>query len=293
MSPHSHMKKTIILVVISLVFVSSVVAVWTAGTVLSAPARASIGSAPTDLVIRNVQFPSESGSMIHGWFIEGMRGAGAIALMHGVRANRTSMLDRARFLAHAGFSVLLFDFQAHGESAGDHITFGYLESRDARAAIDFLRRTVPDEKIGVIGVSMGGAASLLAEPPLAINAIVLEMVYPTINQAVTNRLTMRFGRLGLALAPLLVWQLKPRLGVDPGTMRPIDHVGSMTVAKLFIVGAKDQHTTIEESKKFFAAAHEPKELWIIDAASHVDVYPLAKTEYEQRVLKFFTTNLRQ
>ncbi len=85
------------------------------------------------------------------------KGAGAIILMHGVRANRLSMLDRARFLSHAGYAVLLVDFQAHGESTGEHITFGYLESRDAQAAVRFLRANAPDEKIGVIGVSMGGA----------------------------------------------------------------------------------------------------------------------------------------
>ena len=50
--------------------------------------------------------------------------------MHGVRGNRLSMLDRARFLSHAGFSVLVFDFQAHGESSGEHTTFGELESLD-------------------------------------------------------------------------------------------------------------------------------------------------------------------
>jgi alpha/beta superfamily hydrolase len=52
--------------------------------------------------------------------------------MHGVRANRLSMVERARFLSYAGYSVLLFDFQGHGESTGQHITFGYLESKDAR-----------------------------------------------------------------------------------------------------------------------------------------------------------------
>src|SRR5436309_3521044 len=127
---------------------------WLAGSVLSAPAHQSIGDLPSDLAGRTVQFPSASGAMIHGWFIPGQKGAGAVVLMHGVRANRLSMLDRARFLSRAGYSVLLFDFQAHGESAGDHITFGYLESRDAQAAVNFLRANAPDEKIGVIGVSM-------------------------------------------------------------------------------------------------------------------------------------------
>lgn len=40
---------------------------------------------------------------------------------------------------------------------------------------------------------MGGAATLLASPPLDVNALVLEMVYPNINQAVSNRLSMRVG----------------------------------------------------------------------------------------------------
>src|SRR6185312_6459178 len=115
----------------------------------------------------------------------------------------------------------LFDFQAHGESAGEHITFGYLESRDAQAAVDFMRNNAPGEKIGVIGVSMGGAATLLASPPLKIEALVLEMVYPTINQAVSNRLTMRVGAWGAVLTPLLVWQLKPRLGVSADALMPI------------------------------------------------------------------------
>ena len=103
-----------------------------AGTVLVAPVHQSVGDPPGDLATRVVQFQSQSGATIHGWFIPGKKGAGAIVLMHGVRANRLSMLDRARFLSRAGFSVLLFDFQAHGESSGDHITFGFLESRVPR-----------------------------------------------------------------------------------------------------------------------------------------------------------------
>jgi pimeloyl-ACP methyl ester carboxylesterase len=70
------------------------------------------------------------------------------------------MLERARFLLRAGYTVLLFDFSAHGESTGEHITIGYLESRDAQAAISFLRKILPGEKIGVIGVSMGGGSAV-------------------------------------------------------------------------------------------------------------------------------------
>ncbi len=212
---------------------------------------------------------------------------GAIALMHGVRANRLSMLERARFLSHAGYAVLLFDFQAHGESEGKNITFGYLESKDAQAAINSLRLNAPDEKIGLIGISMGGASALLASPPLEVTAMVLEMVYPTIKQAISNRLTMRLGGWASVLTPLLSWQLKPRLGIDADALHPIDKVGSIRIPKLFIVGAEDRHTTLEESQRMFNAAGEPKELWVISGAGHVDLYSVSKNEYEQRVLGFF------
>ena len=238
-----------------------------------------------------VQFDSRSGATIHGWFIPGQKGAGAIVLMHGVRANRLSMLDRARFLSRAGFSVLLFDFQSHGESTGNQITFGYLESQDAQAAVEFLRTVAQGERIGVIGVSMGGAASLLASPPLDVNAMVLEMVYPTINQAVSNRLSMRLGTWAGIFTPLLTWQLKPRLGVSADALQPIDRVGQIPIPKLFIVGAEDQHTTLEESRQMFSAAAEPKELWVVEGAKHIDLHAEKKEEYQQWVLSFFKKHL--
>ena len=268
------------------------VGTWLVGSILTASVHQPVGNLPSDLVGSPVQFPSASGAIIHGWFIPGKKRAGAILLMHGVRANRLSMLDRARFLSHADYAVLLFDFQAHGESTGQRITFGYLESMDAQAAVSFLRSSAPGEKIGVIGVSMGGAAALLASPPLDVNAMVLEMVYPTIDQAISNRLTMRLGGWASYLTPLLSWQFKPRLGIGAEVLRPIDHIGSIRPPKLLIAGAEDQHTTLAESRQMFAAASEPKELWIVSGAQHVDLYSVNKNEYEQHILSFFSKYLR-
>lgn len=268
------------------------VAVWIVGGRLSAPAPQAIGNPPADLTGRSVQFSSESGASIRGWLIPGQKGAGAIVLMHGVRANRLAMLDRARFLVRAGYSVLLFDFQAHGESTGKHITFGSLESKDAQAAVNFLRANAPGEKIGVLGISMGGAAILLASPPLDVDAMVLEMVYPTINRAVSNRLTMRLGGWASILTPLLTWQFKLRLGVSTDALRPIDHVGKIIAPKLFIAGAEDQHTTIEESRQLFGAAAEPKELWVIEGAKHEDLHSIVREEYEHRISNFFGQYLK-
>jgi alpha-beta hydrolase superfamily lysophospholipase len=268
-----------------------VIFVWSMGSVLVAPANRPIGNPPASLHAQSVEFPSASGATIHGWLVAGQPGKGAVILMHGIHANRLSLVARAEFLSRAGYSVLLFDFQGHGESIAKTITFGFLESRDATAAVNFARKKFPDEKIGVIGISLGAASALLAEPPLPVNAMVLESSFPTIYQATTDRLAMRFGFLGKLATPLLTCQLKPRLGIGPDDLKPIEHAAKITVPKLFLAGTADRDTTLPESQALFAAAAEPKQFWRLDGAAHVDLHAFAKAEYEKRVLDFLAANL--
>jgi len=281
--------------IISVVLLASVlvfiVFAWHEGSVLVSPSNCEIGKPPADLPVQAIQFQSSSGATIHGWLLAGQPGTGVVILMHGIRANRLQLLDHARFLFHAGYSVLLFDFQAHGESIGRHITAGYLESRDAAAAVDFVHQKFPGAKVCVNGFSMGGAAVVLADPPLHVNAMILESVYPTIEQAITDRLEIRFGWLGKLGAPFLTRQLKPRLGFGRDDLRPIKQVGKITVPKFFIAGTADRDTLAQESKDLFAAAAEPKQFWLVDGAAHVDMNDFAKDEYEKRILEFLARNL--
>jgi uncharacterized protein len=103
---------------------------------------------------------------------------------------------------------------------------------------------------------------------------------------------MRLGNWAKILSPLLLVQLKWRLGIGPKDLRPIDRVMEIRVPKLFIVGSKDQHTTLEESREFYDAATDPKEWWIVDGAAHLDLHEFNKEAYESRVLRFFTEHLR-
>lgn len=229
--------------------------------------------------------------MVHGWLMKSDSDKGVVILMHGIRANRWQLAEHAEFLFHAGYTVLLFDFQGHGESVGRHITAGYLESRDAAAAVKFIRQRFSGKKICADGFSMGGAAAVLAQPPLHVNAMILQSVYPTIEQAITARLESRLGWFGKLGTPLLTWQLKPRLGFGVDDLCPIQQVGKITSPKLFIAGTIDRDTTLPESKALFAAAAEPKQLWLVDGAGHVDMLAFARIEYKKRILIFLEKNL--
>lgn len=147
------------------------------GSILSLPHQNNIGEPPDNLKAEKVLFPSKSGSNISGWFIPGKNNMGGILLLHGLKSNRLQMMKRAEFLNENGYSILMIDFQSHGESIGDGITFGYLEALDAEAAFTFLENKLPNNHIGVIGISLGGAAALLGQVAEKSKAIIIESVF--------------------------------------------------------------------------------------------------------------------
>lgn len=270
-------------------------ALLSSGCVLAGPSRAVIGVPPPVLNAENVAFPSASGSEIHAWLSRGKAGAGAVLLLHGVGSNRNSMRGRAIFLHDLGFTVLAPDFQAHGESPGDHVTYGARESLDAAAAVRYLHDNEPGERIGVIGVSMGGAAALLGAGPLAVDAFVLESVYPTIRQAVDDRLETWLGPLGgvaRLFTPGLIALFKSKTGVAESELQPIARIGEIHAPLLLITGTADPYTPIAEADSLFAHAPAPKLLWALSGAGHEDLYANQATEYEKRVGGFLVEHLR-
>jgi fermentation-respiration switch protein FrsA (DUF1100 family) len=264
---------------------------WFVGTALTASANRPV-KLPANLSASPVTIASASGAQLRGNFLAGNTSKGVIILMHGVRGNRSDMADHAQlFLAH-GYSILLFDFQAHGESAAKRITSGYLESMDAAAAVAFVRTNASGEKIAILGASLGGAAAVLAEPPLQVDAMILELVYPDIDRAVKNRTAIVLGNWSRVFSPFLTWQLKFRVGVNADWLSPERKIAQINCPKLIIAGERDRHTTVADSRALYAAASEPKELWIVPNAGHVNLYAAAQSEYEKRVLAFLERTLR-
>ena len=287
--------RRLILILLLVLLLLLALASFIAGELYSRPAPARIGAPPPDLRAESVAFQTAGGVPVSGWFArrngDGNGGRGAVLLLHGVHGNRLQMLPRAEWLAGLGYSVLLIDLPGHGESGGERITFGLREADGVRAALAFLRAQLPGEPIGVIGVSLGAASTVLAhaEPPPA--AVVLESMYPTIEEAVADRLEMRLGKPGRSLAPLLLVQLPLRLGVSPDQLRPIDAMAMLHAPALVIAGAQDVHTKLDESRRIFAAAVEPKQFWVVEGAAHVDLRDFDPKAYDARVLQFLEQHL--
>jgi len=276
--------------VLLLAFIAAVI--W-AGNHLTRAAPGSTGAVPAALGARALTFPSASGATLSAWFVQGDKGRGAVLLLHPIRANKRAMLARAQFLERAGFSVLLLDLRAHGESEGERVTFGYREGLDVRAATAKLAELAPGEKVGALGVSLGAAAIAFSDVQDKLGAIVLESLYADIEDAIRNRLRINLGAAGPLLAPLLLAQIEPRLGIPAKDLRPLDRLASLRAPVLFVHGAEDRHTTLAEAERMYAAAAGPKALYVIHGAAHVDLHAFSGPAYERRIVEFFSVHLRE
>ncbi|MEM9367936.1 MAG: alpha/beta hydrolase [Planctomycetota bacterium] len=111
-------------------------------------------------------------------------------------------------------------------------------------------------------------------------------VYPTVSDAVHNRVRKRLGFLHHLVAPLLLIQLHPRLGIATDQLRPIDQLPKLTCPVLIASGDSDAHTTGNETRRMFAACKEPKRLVLFEGAAHVDLLAHAPAKYEREILGF-------
>lgn len=265
---------------------------WWLGGRLTAPRNAPVGPKPEDFELEDVEFACASNDRVCGWWRAGERGKGAVVLLHALRDNRRHMLERQRLLAEHGIGSLALDLRAHGESRGRRITFGLQESEDAHAAVRFAREKSAGEKVGAVGFSLGGAATLLGAQPVEVDALVLEAVYPSLVEAIEARIAMRMGKLpAKLLAPLLVAQVRPRLGAPIAALRPIDGIGKLRSPVLVAGGTSDPKTPLAHTERLFAAAREPKELWRVDGAGHDDLLEHDPAGYRERVVGFLRRHL--
>jgi len=283
-----------VVTVLALLFVATV---WGAGELLSAPSMHMIGPAPLDLDAEKVHIIDQdvtAAADIQGWLVRGRPHMGVVLLLHGIDGDRTDMLRRARFLKQLGYTVLLIDLPAHGESKGDRITFGMHEGMGVHAALMYLAQHYPLEKIGVIGVSLGAASFVLSEAnahdPM-VSAVVLESMFPTIREAVQDRLDQHLGSEGHLLAPLLLTQLPLRLGITPEQLRPEAVMPDLHMPVLIASGSMDPLTRINETLHLYQVANAPKQLWVVDGATHQDLYDYAPKSYESRIANFLGSYL--
>ena len=229
---------------------------------------------------------------ISGWFFASQqaRPGPAVIRCHGVWTGRRECLPLAlRFLA-AGYNVLCFDFRAHGLSGGRFTSVGRHETNDVIGAVHYLsqRPEVDPERIGVIGFSMGAAATIQAAarcPQIA--AVVADSSYATFLDAARYSFKVVTRLPHYPIAPIAMAWAKWIVHVDANHMRPIDDIGRIAPRPVLIThGELDEIVPVRHAHTLFKAAQEPKEEWIVPDAHHVEARDRDGDVYFERVEAF-------
>ena len=126
------------------------------------PATVDLPTHLASVTLESLECKTCDGLKLKGWHFAPASPRGTIALFHGMRLNRSTLLDRIAFLTAAGYRCLAFDHRAHGESEGRWTSFGYHERHDVEAVANVIRCRWPSEPCAALGISMGAAALCFA-----------------------------------------------------------------------------------------------------------------------------------
>jgi uncharacterized protein len=168
--------------------------------------------------------------------------AGTLLMLHGYKSRKEQWLPKARDLAWAGFTCILLDSRAHGESGGEFVTFGHQEVADTAQAWKHIKatETLPNPQLSLIGYSMGGAIALQALDVLAeVKSVVTFSTFDELERVVKQHGREKFGLLGRVMYGAVAFSVKYRTGMSIGKIRPAESVARHTVPLFIIHGTAD------------------------------------------------------
>jgi dipeptidyl aminopeptidase/acylaminoacyl peptidase len=246
-----------------------------------------------------VEIEARDAKKLGGWFVAAPEGVPqpwpCVVLVYGYGGHKELMHGYAKILHDGGFATLMFDMRGSGLRRGEPVTLGYKERWDLMDAVRHVRSRpdIDPKRVGVLGVSMGGATALMAaEDDPHIKAIVADSAFADIADMIKPGIDRFVGPRASILAQLIVFYAETIMGVKSDELRPVRSAERMGERPLLIIhGEDDQLTTPESAHKLYKVAHGPKELWMVPNCSHGAAPSVVPDEYTQRVVGFFSRYL--
>ncbi|MGH8629177.1 MAG: alpha/beta hydrolase, partial [Burkholderiales bacterium] len=247
-------------------------------------------------VLEEAETQAPDGVQLRGWFARPANSNGsAVVLLHGVADNREGMGGYALLFLRHGYSVLLPDARAHGESGGDLTTYGVQEGADLARWVMWLRQQRNAACVYGFGESMGAALVLQSLREKAqFCSVAAESAFSSFREIAYDRLGQRFGAgdwLGRTLfRPIVeVGMLYARWGYDVDLERasPQVAVATTSVPVLLIHGAEDDNIPLRHSEVIHAGNPGGTALWVVSGTGHGGAVNATPREFEERLLKWF------
>jgi fermentation-respiration switch protein FrsA (DUF1100 family) len=218
------------------------------------------------LAYEQIQLRAADGVRLHAWFLPAQGKAAATVLyLHGNAENISTHFTNVAWMPAEGFNVLALDYRGYGASEGEPSLAGAQLDIDAAMRALAARPDVDPGRIAVLGQSLGGALAVhyAAKGALRtrIRALVVDSAFSDYRSIAREKLAAFF----------LTWPLQwlPWLTVDNSYSPAAAIAGIGPLPLVLIHGERDVVVPAAHSRRLYALAGEPKELWIVPEAGHI------------------------
>jgi len=243
-----------------------------------------------------VVFPARNGKhMVSGWFIPYPEATTTLLVCPGYRSSKSDTLGITNFLWQAGHNVLAFEYYGHGTEVGTPVTLGYREMGDFLGAVDYAKQRMPGTRLGVVAYSMGAAVAIMCSARTPdIEAIVADSAFATHTSVVDYNVRRALHLPPAPFSWLADYLLGWRAGYHFRQVEPLRDIAQIAPRPILIIhGGKDTVVDPHDAPLLYAAAQEPKELWMVPEADHCGAYFANRPLYVKKLIDFFEEHLKQ
>lgn len=218
------------------------------------------------LAYQEVRFKTRDGLELYGWFLPAKgRALGTILQLHGNAENISTHFASLAWMPARGFNVFIFDYRGYGGSEGEPTLEGVQIDIDAAMDALLARSDVDTDRIVMYGQSLGGAlaAYYVAHSPRRdrLRALILESAFSGYVDIVREKMADHW----------FTWpfQWLPQFTVDD-RFSPLPTMAKISPLPLLVLqGDQDAVVPVQEGRRLYESALEPKQLWIVPGAGHI------------------------
>lgn len=211
-----------------------------------------------------------------------------VILLHGYRnpGGKSLMVAHAAYLRAAGYSTVLVDLRAHGESDGNKVSLGAKEWQDVAAVFDEIKKLpeTKNQKIGFFGISMGASTAIVTNGLTEKGDFIIASVPFSTFDAVFIPQIRKAGLPPQVFLPFVRAAARMQLGVTYRDYMPLAVIDNIRVPIFLIQALEDTVVENQGVSALYERAQTEKEIWRV--SSPHDVYWKNGPEFEKRVLEF-------
>lgn len=243
-----------------------------------------------DSLVREKRSIVNRGYQQTAWYLPASQDTHKTAIVvHGFTNDKEDMKPYAMIFHSLGYNVLIPDNEAHGESEGDLIGYGWNDRLNLLAWIDLLVSEDKDSRISLFGLSMGAATVMMAsgeQLPSQVVNIIEDCGYTSVWDELKFQAKAMYNLPAFPLLYEVSALSKIRAGFSYGEASSVKQLAKNKLPVLFIHGDKDTFVPTDMVYQNYQATKGPKELMVVKGAKHAKSFEINPDQYKEKIAAF-------